>query len=313
MKENRKIIYLAGGCFWGVEEYVLRNIPVINIEAGYANGFTEETDYNKVGITNHSEVVKIEYDKNIVGLIKILEEYFKIIDPTILNRQGNDIGTQYRTGIYYIDEDDKVIIENYINSIREEYYDEIVVEVEKIKNYVRAEEYHQRYLRKNPNGYCHIDFNIYEEDVEKKYTVPTEIELRSKLTEEQYKITKEEYTERPFTNIYNNEFNKGIYVDIITGEPLFLSKDKFDAGCGWPSFTKPIKKGVIIYRKDNKLSQERIEVRSKNSDSHLGHVFEDGPINTGGLRYCINSGSLKFIPLSEMEEKGYGKYIPIVE
>lgn len=310
MNEKSKIIYLAGGCFWGVEEYMLRNINVENIEVGYANGKTTETSYREIGKTNHSEVVKIEYNKNSTSLEEILKQYFKIIDPTAINRQGNDVGTQYRTGIYYEDEEDKIIIENFINSIREEYYKEIVVEIEKINNYVKAEEYHQRYLRKNPNGYCHIDFS---KDKEEKYKVPTEEELREQLTEEQYKITQEEATERPFTNLYNDKYEKGIYVDIVTGEPLFASTAKYNAGCGWPSFTKPIKEGNIIYRKDNKLLQERTEVRSKIGDSHLGHVFNDGPIEDGGLRYCINSGSLKFVPLEEMEEKGYGNYIHFVK
>lgn len=313
MNNKIKSIYLAGGCFWGVEEYFLMNKKIENIEVGYANGNTEETSYSNIGTTNHSEVVKIEYDSTSISLERILKEYFSIIDPTIINRQGNDIGTQYRTGIYYTDEEDKSIIEEYINSIRREYYKEIVVEVKKINNYVKAEEYHQRYLRKNPNGYCHIDFSNYEKYKEKQYKKPTEQEIRDKLTDEQYEITQKEATERPFTNLYNDKYEKGIYVDIVTGEPLFASTDKYNAGCGWPSFMKPIKEGRIIYRKDNKLSQERVEVRSKVGDTHLGHVFEDGPIEGGGLRYCINSGSLKFIPLREMEEKGYSKYIAIIE
>ncbi|MGV3024554.1 peptide-methionine (R)-S-oxide reductase MsrB [Clostridium thermobutyricum] len=146
-----------------------------------------------------------------------------------------------------------------------------------------------------------------------KYKVPTDKELKEKLTDIQYKVTRENYTERPYLNEYNDEYRKGIYVDIISGEPLFLSNDKFNSGCGWPAFSKPIERSVIKEKRDSSHGMERIEVRTKNSDSHLGHVFNDGPLELGGLRYCINSASLRFIPLEKMKDEGYEEYIGLVK
>ncbi|QQK07918.1 peptide-methionine (R)-S-oxide reductase MsrB [Miniphocaeibacter halophilus] len=310
---NFKTIYLAGGCFWGVEEYFKRILGVEYTEVGYANGISEETNYRLLNETKHSEAVKIIYDTNIINLKNILEKFFKIVDPTSINKQGNDVGIQYRTGIYYEKEEDKKIILEYINEVQKKYSKKIVVEVEKIKNFTKAEEYHQEYLRKNPLGYCHINLEEFEVEKpvvnEKNYSRPNNKEIKKALTEEQYLVTQEDMTEKPFRNIYNDNFNKGIYVDIVTGEPLFLSSDKFDSGCGWPSFSKPIDEEVIKYKKDNKLKVERTEVRSRVGNSHLGHVFNDGPREKGGLRYCINSASLKFIPIENMKEEGYEDYI----
>lgn len=310
---NYKTIYLAGGCFWGVEEYFKRILGVEYTEVGYANGIGEETNYYRLKETKHSETVKIIYDRNIIDLKNLLIKFFKIIDPTSLNKQGNDVGLQYRSGIYYEKEEDKKIILDYIDGVANRYSKEIVVEVEKIKNFIKAEEYHQEYLRKNPLGYCHINMEEFENEKpvvdENNYSKPNKEEIKNRLTEEQYLVTQKEMTEKPYNNIYNDNFQKGIYVDIVTGEPLFLSTDKYNAGCGWPSFTKPIDEEVIQYRKDNKLRTERIEVRSRVGDSHLGHVFNDGPKEKGGLRYCINSASLRFIPLNTMEKEGYEEYI----
>jgi peptide methionine sulfoxide reductase msrA/msrB len=312
-----KEIYLAGGCFWGVEAYFDKILGVEYTEVGYANGKTEDTSYQEIDSTGHAETVRVVYDPEVVELEEILEYYFKIIDPTILNRQGNDIGTQYRTGIFYKNEDDEQVISNFIESIKSEYDSEIVTEVEPLENFVIGEEYHQDYLEKNPNGYCHINLsdipNRKPEINPRDYEKPSDEEIKEKLTEEQYEITQGKGTEPPFKNEYNDNKAKGIYVDVVTGQPLFSSRDKYDSGSGWPSFTKPIDKGLLRYLEDKSIGMERIEVLSISGDTHLGHVFNDGPEDEGGLRYCMNSGSLRFIPLEKMDEEGYGDLKVYVE
>jgi peptide methionine sulfoxide reductase msrA/msrB len=312
-----KEIYLAGGCFWGVEAYFDKILGVEYTEVGYANGKTEDTSYKEIDSTGHAETVRVVYDPEVVELEEILEYYFKIIDPTILNRQGNDIGTQYRTGIFYKNEDDEQVISNFIESIKSEYDSEIVTEVEPLENFVIGEEYHQDYLEKNPNGYCHINLsdipNRKPEINPSDYEKPSEQEIKEKLTEEEYEITQGKGTEPPFKNEYNDNKAKGIYVDVVTGQPLFSSRDKYDSGSGWPSFTKPIDKGLLRYLEDKSIGMERIEVLSISGDTHLGHVFNDGPEDEGGLRYCMNSGSLRFIPLEKMDEEGYGDLKVYVE
>ncbi len=299
---NKKEIYLAGGCFWGVEAYIKKIKGVLYTSVGYSNGKTDQTTYNNIGLTGHSETVKVSFDQEQVSLTQILEYYFAIIDPISKNRQGNDIGTQYRTGIYFKNEEDKVVIERFVHSQQKFYQDKIQVEIVPVSNYVTAEEYHQNYLDKNPNGYCHINIRKHPEEVIK--------EKRSKLLgHDRYQITTLSGTEPPFNNEYVENHEKGIYVDVITGAPLFISTDKFDSGSGWPSFTKPVSKDSIEEIVDKTLGMKRVEVRSKGSNSHLGHVFEDGPRDQGGLRYCMNSASLRFIPLKEMTSEGYEEYI----
>lgn len=306
--ENNREIYLAGGCFWGVEAYFAKIKGVEGTEVGYINGKTEETDYRKLKDTDHAEAVHIVYDPKVIKLDDILDYLFRIIDPLSVDKQGNDRGRQYRTGVYYTDEKDKDIIERFMSKEQEKYDRPIAVEVQKLNNYVSAEEYHQDYLDKNPGGYCHVDLSDIPDDHVSKYT-----EIKEKLTPIQYHVTQENGTEKPFQNEYNDNFEKGIYVDIVSGDPLFLSTDKYDAGCGWPSFTKPIEKDKINYIEDKSHGMVRTEVRSTDADSHLGHVFEDGPKDKGGLRYCINSASLKFISYDDMEKEGYGEYKKLLD
>ena len=188
----------------------------------------------------------------------------------------------------------------------------IAVEVEKLRHYILAEDYHQDYLKKNPSGYCHIDVTDAEKPLidAANYEKPSQEVLKESLTEESYRVTQEAATEAPFTNAYDQTFEEGIYVDITTGEPLFFAKDKFASGCGWPSFSRPISKELIHYYKDLSYGMERIEVRSRSGNAHLGHVFTDGPRELGGLRYCINSASLHFVAKDEMDEAGYGYLLP---
>ena len=314
-KQEQRIIYLAGGCFWGLEAYMERIQGVTDAVSGYANGKGDTTNYQLLHATDHAETVKVTYDPDKISLDKLLQYYFRVIDPTSINKQGNDRGRQYRTGIYYQNEQDKAVIEAALKTLQSKYQEPIQIEVEPLKNYVEAEEYHQDYLKKNPNGYCHIDIKKADEPLidDKKYPKPSDAELKQKLTALQYDVTQGKHTERSFSNEYWDNFAPGIYVDITTGEPLFSSKDKFESGCGWPSFTKPIAAEVAEYQRDNSFNMTRIEVLSRSGHAHLGHVFDDGPRDKGGLRYCINSASIKFIPLDEMEKQGYGDLIPFVK
>jgi peptide methionine sulfoxide reductase msrA/msrB len=312
-----KEIYLAGGCFWGIQAYIDRITGVEYTNVGYANGNSEETEYYSLKETGHAETVYVAYDPEKITLEELLGYFYGIIDPTSLNKQGNDIGSQYRSGIYYVDEEDREIIKSVTASEQARLGEEIVTEIEPLKNYVLAEDYHQNYLDKNPGGYCHINLsNIPREkpgvDPE-DYPKPTLEEIKEKLTDQQFSITQENATEYAFDNKYWDNKEAGLYVDIVTGEPLFLSLDKYNSGSGWPSFTRPIQWDVITYNKDESLGMERIEVRSRSGDSHLGHMFYDGPVEEGGLRYCINSGALDFIPLDALEGLGYGKFKVLFE
>lgn len=305
---NLRTIYLAGGCFWGIEAYISRILGVAKTTVGYANGKIKHPTYEEVcsSYTNHVECVKVDYDAKILPLKKLLEEFFKIIDPTSLNKQGNDVGTQYRTGIYYRNNTDKAIIRNFINKKQKEYSKEIVTQILPLTCFYPAETYHQKYLEKNPSGYCHIDLTMLpnQEEALEKLIIKENIE---KLTPLEYEVTQNNATEKPFSGKYNDFNKKGLYVDIVSKEPLFISDDKFDSKCGWPSFTKPINDKNIKKLEDNSHGMNRIEVRSKKANSHLGHVFDDGP--DGEKRYCINSASMEFIPFEELKKKGYEEYI----
>ncbi len=317
--KDLKEIYFAGGCFWGVETYMSRIYGVADVTSGYANGTTDNPSYEDVIYKNtgHAETVHVRYDPDLVDLHTLLTHYFAIIDPTLLNQQGNDRGTQYRTGIYYTDMDDMAVINEFMREEQTRHDEPIVTEVTPLRRYDLAEEYHQDYLEKNPNGYCHIDFSTLEEPQisvdPKAYAKPEDAVLINTLTREQYDVTQKGRTERAFTSELNTIKEPGIYVDIVTGEPLFSSRDKYDSGTGWPSFTAPITPEVVRDWLDYSAGMQRMEVRSRVGDSHLGHVFEDGPVDKGGLRYCINGASLRFIPKAQMADEGYGKYLPLVE
>lgn len=322
-------IWLAGGCFWGLEAYLDKLSGVVYTNVGYANGNTENPSYEQVCYNNtgHAETVYVQYDPGQIDLPTLLTYFFKVVDPTSVNRQGNDRGSQYRSGIYYQDPADKAIIDQAIAQEQKKYSSAIVTEVLPLRNYYVAEEYHQKYLAKNPNGYCHIDLSSLDQDPGAKghapvqpvptlgrtYAKPSREEIREKLTAAQYQVTQSCGTEPPFANEYWDNHAKGLYVDVVTGEPLFSSRDKYDSGTGWPSFTRPVHPEAVITKRDKSYSMERTEVRSRHGESHLGHVFPDGPKDRGGQRYCMNSTSLRFIPLDKMEEEGYGEFIDQVK
>jgi len=311
--ENKNVIYLAGGCFWGMEQ-LMQSIPgVIDAQSGYANGTgKDDANYQTVigGRTGFRETVRVEYDPGQVSLDALLLAYFYVIDPTVKNGQGNDIGTQYQTGIYYTNEEAKATVER-IAEIEKSRSEKFFVEIGPLVNFYPAEEYHQNYLEKNPMGYCHIPLK--EIELFSNLTIdpgdykkPALEAIRDKLTQEQFYVTQESGTEYAFQNEFWDNFTKGIYVDIVTGEPLFSSTDKFESSCGWPAFTKPIELPSVVEIEDDSYGMRRTEVRSRAGNSHLGHVFTNDPESPNGMRYCINSASLRFIPYDDMEAEGYG-------
>ncbi len=318
-----KTIYLAGGCFWGVSEYYSRIDGVVSSKSGYANSKVENPSYKEVktGNTGAAETVEVVYDTDRVTLETLLTQFFKIIDPVAVNHQGEDFGTQYRTGIFYTDESDLATIGKVVDYEQRKYEEKFALEIKTLENFFEAEDYHQDYLKKNPDGYCHVDFfsladlkadnsRFIDKD---KYTVDKREAIKEKLSEEAYEITQKSATEKPFTGEYDRHFEKGIYVDVITGAPLFKSTDKYESGCGWPAFSAPINQSVVSLHHDDSDNRQRIEVRSKTSNAHLGHFFTDGPKDKGGIRFCINSAALKFIPYDRMDEEGYAEFKELVE
>ncbi len=314
---NLKEIHLAGGCFWGLESYMARVYGVKDVVSGYANGTTENPTYHDVTRKNsgHAETVKVIYDAKRVDLDTLLRYYLRVVDPISINQQGNDVGKQYRTGIYYKDEAEKTIIERRLARLQKDYQQPIAIEVLPLDNFYLAEEYHQDYLDKNPNGYCHIDLTAARDTLISPvlYSLPADQIIQSSLTDLQYQVTQNGKTERSFSNEYWDHYAEGIYVDIVSGEPLFSSNDKFKSGCGWPSFSRPIDPEVVTYHEDTSFNMIRTEVRSRVADAHLGHVFEDGPTELGGLRYCINSAAIRFVALEDMASEGYDYLIHMIK
>lgn len=296
-------IYLAGGCFWGVQEYFSRIPGVLATESGYAQSSEPNPSYREVcsGRTGAAETVRVVYDPSRVSLTTLARQFFKIIDPVSLNRQGNDVGTQYRTGVYYVAPGQKAELAPVFAEERKKYDRPLAVELAPLLNFYPAEDYHQDYLKKNPGGYCHIGFESL-----KDLPDPDE-ELKTRLSPMEYAVTRQNATEQPFSGRYWNLGEPGLYVDVIDGTPLFLSTKKFDSGCGWPSFVAPVDSAAIREKPDYSRGMTRVETRSASSDAHLGHVFDDGP--GGAPRYCINSAALRFVPLADLEKEGYGEYL----
>ena len=332
-----KTIFFAGGCFWGIQHLFSLVPGVTDAISGYANSRVAQPTYREVctGATGAAETVKVDYDPDCVSLPQLIDLYLHAVDPTSLNRQGNDRGTQYRTGIYYTDLTDAATVAGAMASLDRRLGGRLAIEYCKLENFYPAEDYHQDYLDKNPGGYCHVNPALFkfaktlgnpscatppegERDTPSEAHTPRfsrldNATLRATLTPLQWEVTQNAATERPYTNEYDREFSPGIYVDVTTGQPLFVSSDKYDSGCGWPAFTRPISNDVIDNQVDTSHGMVRTEVRSSLSGAHLGHVFPDGPKSEGGLRYCINSASLRFIPLADMAAEGYADYIKYVK
>ena len=330
MDVDERVVYLAGGCFWGTEAFVRRLPGVVATQVGYANGngSNPSPSYEEVcsGATGCAETVRVEYDPATISLALLLEAFLTTIDPTSVNRQGADAGTQYRTGIWWEDPADERVVRGCLTRVARELplgSAPVAVEAGPLRDFWPAEGYHQGYLEANPGGYCHVDLGgaarfvaAHEADfaiVREGYERAGEGALRERLDDLGWAVTQESATEAPHSSPLDQDFRHGIYVDRASGEPLFSSADKFDAGCGWPSFARPIARSQIMEYEDHRMSRPRTEVRSAVGDSHLGHVFADGPEELGGLRYCINGAALEFVPLEEMDARGYGYLKGLVE
>jgi peptide methionine sulfoxide reductase msrA/msrB len=309
----------AGGCFWCMVEPFDEQPGIIKIVSGYTGGDKPNPTYEEVctNSTGHREAVEITFNPDIFPYTKLLELFWQQIDPTDPGGQFNDRGESYKTAIYYTNEEQKKLAEESKQKLVEsgKFGQPIVTDILPAQPFYLAEEKHQDHYKKQSfhyqlykKGSGRADF--IKEHWKKKFSND---ELKQKLSPLQYHVTQENGTERPFSNEYWDNKKQGIYIDIISGEPLFSTTDQYDAGCGWPSFTQPLNRQRLKENLDTTHGMRRIEVRSDDADSHLGHVFDDGPTDKGGMRYCINSASLRFIPKDKLAEEGLEQYLTLFD
>jgi len=337
-KKGEAIAYFAGGCFWCVESDYEKLPEVKEVISGYMGGNIDNPSYKQVssGETGHREAVKIVYDPNKTTYRDLVLHLLRHTDPTDTEGSFFDRGFQYTSAVYYQNEEEKEVAQDVIKEVenRKVFNKPIATSIEPAGEFWLAEDYHQDFYKKSSvrykyyrNGSGRDNFienawgngehdDLFEENDEvvskwENYQKPDDATLKETLTDIQYKITQKEGTETPFQNEYWDNHEDGLYVDIVSGEPLFSSTDKFDSGTGWPSFLKPLNKDFVVEKKDYKLIIPRTEIRSKYADSHLGHIILDGPIENDKIRYCMNSAALRFVPKDELEKEGLGEYMSL--
>jgi len=319
-EKGKAVIYLAGGPFFALEKYMQAIPGVIKVTSGYVNGLRNiRPSYKRVskGTSGYQIAVRVEYTQAKISLEAILYAYFRVIDPTVENGQGKYKGTQYQTGIYFTDKSSsrKVLLVSNVERLR---HTEFKVETAPLDSFYEAEEDCQHYLEKHPREESHISQNMIDMVSRMivnpaNYPHPGRVILKKKLTDEQYRVTQNFETETPFNNLYWDKFETGIYVDVVTGEPLFTSIDKYKCSSGWPTFSKVIDENSLVYSSFVYQGKTWVGLSSRTGNTHLGRFFYDDPASPTGKRYSINSASLTFIPLEKMEKRGYSFLMPLIK